>query len=79
MGFRGYRRKAFDALKLDAQHLSWVIQSSIRFATHGFRVGEIGADEGKRIGGKRKMRPFHTGMELLRMMLKEFLRQRARR
>jgi len=78
-GYRAYRKTSFDALGLDAAHLSWVIQSSIRFATHGYRVGEIGADEHKRIGGVRKMRPFTTGLELLGIMAQELVRKDSQR
>jgi len=71
VGFRGYKKDAYKTLGLDEAHLAWVIQSSIRFATHNFKVGEIGADEPKRIGGKRKMQPFKTGLEILAVIRKE--------
>ncbi|MBI2618381.1 glycosyltransferase family 2 protein [Candidatus Kaiserbacteria bacterium] len=75
VGFRGYRKSAYRTLKLNEPHLAWVIQSSIRFATHGYKVGEIGADEPKRIGGKRKMLPFKTGLEILTVILREFFQK----
>ncbi len=74
VGYRAYRKKSFETLGLDAPHLSWVIQSSIRFAKQGYRVGEIGADEEKRIGGKRKMKPFRVALELVSVMAKELFR-----
>ncbi len=77
VGYRAYRKKSFEALSLDAAHLELVLQSSIRFATHGFRVGEIAADEKKRIGGVRKMRPFKTGLKLLSVMAKELFHKNA--
>ena len=72
VGYRAYRKKSVETLGLDAAHLEWVIQNSIRFATHGYRVSEIGADEPKRIGGERKMQPFSTGLRLLKVMMQEF-------
>jgi glycosyltransferase involved in cell wall biosynthesis len=72
VGYRAYRRKSLDALRMDAPGLEWVIQSTIRFLKKGFRVAEIGADEPKRIGGQRKMMPFRTGWAILTLMLKEF-------
>ena len=75
VGFRGYRKDSYGKLGLDEPGLAWVLQSSIRFATSGYKVGEIGADEPKRIGGKRKMRPFKTGLALLKVMQREFSRK----
>lgn len=72
VGYRAHRRAAYDTLGLNEPHLAWVMQSSIRFPKYGFKVGEIGADEPKRIGGTRKMRPFKTGVSLLRVMWREF-------
>lgn len=72
VGFRGYKKSAYKTLGLDAPHLNWVTQSSIRFPKYGYKVGEIEADEPKRIGGKRKMSPFKTGMSLLEVLWKEF-------
>lgn len=75
VGYRAYRKDAFATLALDAQGLSWPLQQSIRFARAGYKVTEIGADEPKRVGGERKMRPFKTGVELLRVIAREiFLR-----
>ncbi len=71
VGFRGYRRAVFKDLNMDASGLSWSIQMPIKFAKRGLRVSEVPADEPKRIGGVRKMRPFKTGWEILTLMLKE--------
>jgi C-methyltransferase C-terminal domain/Glycosyl transferase family 2/Putative zinc binding domain/Methyltransferase domain len=73
VGFRAYRRKAALALALDAPGLSWPCQSSTRFARAGLRVVEIPAHEPARIGGKRKMMPFRTGLQISRLILQEFL------
>ena len=72
VGYRAYRRKSLDALGMDAPGLEWVSQNTIRFLKKGFRVAEVGADEPKRIGGKRKMMPFRTGWAILTLTLKEF-------
>jgi glycosyltransferase involved in cell wall biosynthesis len=73
VGFRAYRRAAALTLDLDAKGLSWPCQSSIRFARAGLRVAEIPACEPPRIGGSRKMRPFATGLEICRLILRDFL------
>lgn len=72
VGYRAYRRPAFFKLGLDSPGLSWVAQEAIRFATHGFKCGEIGGDEPERIGGVRKMRIFKTGFEILFLILREY-------
>jgi len=76
IGFRGYRKSVFDGLKMDAQGLSWSIQMPIKFAKRKLRVAEIPADEPKRIGGVRKMKPFKTGWEILMVMIREFLNKK---
>ncbi len=73
VGFRAYRRSAALTLDLDAPGLSWPCQSSIRFARAGLRVGEIPASEPARIGGVRKMRPFATGWEICKLILRDFV------
>lgn len=77
IGFRAYRRAAGLALNLDTPGLSWPCQSSIRFARAGFRVIEVPADEPARIGGKRKMRPIKTGLEIWRVILRDFFTYRG--
>lgn len=72
IGFRACRKESLESLNMDARGLSWVAQSSIRFVKHGLRIGEIPADEPARIGGKRKMRPFKTGWEILSCIIKEY-------
>jgi glycosyltransferase involved in cell wall biosynthesis len=76
VGFRAYRRKEALTLALDAPGLSWPCQSSIRFARAGFRVTEIPACEPERIGGTRKMRPLKTGWEIVKLILRDFVRFR---
>jgi glycosyltransferase involved in cell wall biosynthesis len=73
VGFRAFRRKEALRLDLDAPGLSWPCQSSIRFARAGLRMAEIPANEPKRIGGARKMRPFKTGWEIVKLIVREFI------
>lgn len=75
VGYRAYRKALFYTLGLDANGLSWPLQESIRFARAGHKVTEIGADEPKRVGGERKMRPFKTGMEILKIMMRELFKR----
>lgn len=72
VGFRAYRRLQALKLHLDAPGLSWPCQSSMRFARAGLRVTEIPANEPNRIGGERKMRPFKTGWEIVKLILRDF-------
>lgn len=72
VGYRAYRKAAYSTLGLDASGLSWPAQEAIRFAVKGFKVAEIGGDEPKRIGGRRKMKVIRTGLEISALILKEF-------
>ncbi len=74
IGFRAYRKDAFNALKMNAAGLDWSIQMPIQFAKNKFKVAEIPVDEPKRIGGRRKMSPFRTGWQILKVLIKEFFR-----
>lgn len=78
VGYRGYRKELFAPLALDAEGLSWPAQEAIRFARRGHRVAEIPGDEPKRIGGQRKMRIIKTGIEILILLIKEYVRERFR-
>lgn len=72
VGYKAYRKEIGKKLELDAAGLSWPCQTSLRFAWNGFKVTEIPADEPPRIGGERKMRPFKTGREIVRIILREY-------
>ena len=72
VGFRAYRKSIAMKLNLDTPGLGWTTQSSIRFLKNGYKVTEIPADEPKRIGGVRKMKPIKTGLEILQLILKEY-------
>lgn len=73
VGYRAYRKEVAKKLNLDAPGLSWPCQTSLRFTWSGYKVTEIPADEPARIGGIRKMRPLKTGIELVKIILREFL------
>ena len=66
-------RKAFMELKFDAMQMASTQQISIRGLKRGQKICEIVGNEGKRIGGKRKMRPLHVGAELSFNIIKEFI------
>jgi glycosyltransferase involved in cell wall biosynthesis len=72
VGTRAFRRDKALGLSLDAPGLSWPCQTSIRFARAGYRTAEIPAVEPPRIGGTRKMRPFRTGWEICKLILRDF-------
>lgn len=71
IGFRGFRRSAYDKLQMTADGLEWSIQMPIQFAKHDMKAIDIPADEPKRLGGVRKMRPFRTGLRILVTLIKE--------
>ena len=73
VGFRAYRKDALKKVRLSTRGLSWTAQQSIQFVKAGLRVTEVGADEPARIGGVRKMSPFKTGLEILWVIIVEFV------
>lgn len=73
VGYRAYRKAPALTLNLDTPGLSWPAQTSIRFAKRGYKCAEIGVIEPPRIGGVRKMRPFKTGWEITKLIIREFL------
>jgi glycosyltransferase involved in cell wall biosynthesis len=76
IGTRIFRRDAFDRLGMRCTGLSWAIELPIRFAKKKMRIAEIPANEPKRIGGRRKMRPFKHGLEFLMVLLREAVTRR---
>lgn len=64
--FRAYKRDILERLRIDAPHLTYEAQLSIRAAKQRLNVAEIPGDEPKRVGGRRKMNPFATGLHILR-------------
>jgi glycosyltransferase involved in cell wall biosynthesis len=74
MGFRAYRIAAFKTMHIDEDGLTFPTQGSIQFTKYGYRIAEVGASEPKRIGGVRKAHNFYTGLALLRMIAREYVR-----
>ena len=72
VGYRAYKKSSAMILGLDAPGLSWPCQQTLRFKWRGFKVTEIPADEPARIGGERKMRIIKTGMEVVKIIMREF-------
>lgn len=72
VGFRAYRRSAYDKVDLSTRGMSWTVQQGIQFAKANLKVAEISADEPARIGGIRKMHPIKTGLEILWVIIREF-------
>ena len=66
-------RNAFNELRFDAMGMSSTQQMSIRGLKRRQKICEIIGNEGKRIGGKRKMRPIATGVSLSWGIIKEFI------
>lgn len=75
MGYRAYRKEAFQQLEMDSPGLCFPTQGSIQFARFGFRVTEIPSDEPARLGGERKAKNVRTGLELCAMIAKEAYRE----
>ena len=70
---RSITRKAFEELKFDAMQLDSTFQMSIRGMKRKQKIIEIVGNEGERIGGTRKMRPFYVGRLLGKEIIKEFI------
>ena len=66
-------RKAMKEIKFDATGLDSTLQMTIRGLKKRQKIFEIVGNEGSRIGGKRKMRPFQTGCLLVKMIVKELI------
>lgn len=64
--FRAYKRDLLTKCNIDADHLTYEAQISMRAAKAKLKIGEIPGDEPKRIGGERKMQPFRTGFAILK-------------
>ena len=79
VGYRAYVKERFWKVRMDTNGLGWPAQSAIQFARKGYRVAEISGDEPKRIGGKRKMQPLKTGLEILFLILREYADHRRER
>lgn len=73
-GYRAYRIDSFKKLIVDEDGLTFPTQGSVQFAKAGLKIAEIPTNEPKRIGGARKAKNVKTGLELLRMIIKEFFR-----
>ena len=71
---RSITRKAFEELKFDAMQLDSTFQMSIRGMKRKQKIVEIVGNEGRRIGGKRKMKPFQTGCRLIKRILIEWIK-----
>jgi len=66
-------RKAMAEIKFDAIGLNSTLQMTIRGLKKRQKIFEIVGNEGKRIGGKRKVRSFQTGCLLVKMIVKELI------
>lgn len=66
-------RKAMLELEFDAMDFSSTQQMSIRGLKKRQKICEIVGNEGKRIGGKRKMHSFRVGRQLSKQIIKEFI------
>tara|TARA_B100000029_G_C17509087_1_gene935578 strand:- start:866 stop:1543 length:678 start_codon:yes stop_codon:yes gene_type:complete len=68
-------RKAFRELQFDALGLDSTLQMTIRGLKNKQKIIEIPGNEGRRIGGERKIQSFKTGRLLLKRIIIEFLRR----
>ncbi len=72
--YRIITRKAFDELNFDALYTDSTFQMSIRGMKKKQKMFEIIGNEGARIGGERKMKPFQTGCRLCKRLLIELIK-----
>lgn len=70
-GYRAIRKDKFQSLRLDAEGFAVEYQMSIRCMKLGYKIEEIPTIEGDRIGGQSTARSLPTGLQILRILLKE--------
>jgi hypothetical protein len=66
-------RKAMTEIKFDAIGFDSTLEMSIRGLKKRQKIFEIVGNEGKRIGGKRKVQTFQTGCLLVKRIVKELI------
>jgi len=76
--FRAYKKSLINDLKIDAKHMTFEEQISIRAAQKKLKITEIPGDEPQRIGGERKIRVFKTGLTLFLEIFKNFFNPKIR-
>ena len=76
--FRAYKKNLINDLKIDAEHMTFEEQISIRAAQRKLKIVEIPGDEPPRIGGERKIRVLKTGYTLWMEILKNFFNPKVR-
>ena len=79
MGFQMVRREALDAIGLVEQGQCFDAELKIKLHRAGYRLGEISAVEPKRIGGEAKLSAWVDGPDVLRVILKEWVKGGFRR
>ena len=70
---RAITRQAFIDLKFDAHGMNSTEQMSIRGIKKRQKIVEIVGNEGKRLGGKKKMKAMQVGANLSAHIIKEFI------
>ena len=76
--FRAYKKSLISDLNIDAEHMTFEEQISIRAAQKKLKITEIPGDEPPRIGGERKIRVFKTGLTLFLEIFKNFFNPKVR-
>jgi len=66
-------RKSILELKFDAKGLDSTTQMSIRALKKKHKIIDIAGNEGARIGGQRKMKPIPVGLDLSKLIIREFI------
>ena len=68
-----YKIEYINKLVIDAEGLDSTTQMSIRALKQKHKIIAITGNEGKRIGGKRKMEPIPVGWDLTKLIILEFI------
>jgi len=79
MGFQMVRREALEAIGLVEQGQCFDAELKIKLHRAGYRLAEISAIEPKRIGGEAKLTVWKDGPDVLRVILKEWVKGGFRR
>lgn len=72
-GFRGFKKQAWNAMKINSKKNETEYMMSIRAAKLKLKTAEIPMTEGKRVGGEVKAKTFATGVSFFRLLLSELI------
>jgi CheY-like chemotaxis protein len=74
-GYNAFWKSVLPYLELEADGFEIETEMNIRALVSGLKIAEVASFEAERIGGLAKLKAFQDGMEVLKQLLKEYLRK----